>query len=703
VIAGDLAAALARAEQYLRQGAADRARDHLDELVSRDPEADNIAESHALRAQSCIALGDPAAGLAAIERAIALRPDWAQAHSIHALALRDLGMLDPAAEAIATALMLRPDDHRAWTSRGTIERRRGRLADAELAFRRATAQSPAHEPAWRGLAETLQSAGKDDASLEAWRRWLELRGGAPEARAQLGWALARMHRWDAAEVELSAAVGALSAGAVTATRLGFVRRERGDSKGAVEAFGRAADLSPGSLTPKIGRALFLPLVYDSAADLERWRSRYTRGLDALEAELPRLLEKPEALWQLDWANFYLAYQGHGDLPLQRRYASLIERMAAAAAPEWTAPKVRADTGRARARIGFASSFFRECTVGAYFGPWLTSIDRDRFEVEAFYFGSEIDETTNAIRSSVERFIHLPHDPRQIATAILSADLDVLVYPQLGMDGLDTTLAALRLAPVQCAAWGHPETTGSAAIDCFFSCAEMEPGDASAHYSERLLVLPGLGTRYAMPGIPQVSRAQLGLPDAVRLYACPHSLFKIHPDNDAVFADLLTRDRGGALVLCADRTQPVTKRFRERLARTLRQHGIDTDRRVIFQPLRPPPEFRAMLAACDVMLDTLHWSGGNTSLDALAAGLPIVACPGSLMRGRQSAAMLRALGLPELVAANPGEHVVKAIEVAGGAYPALHTRIAERRSALFDQAEPIRALEDHLLRLCGRDR
>src|SRR5438132_14246464 len=52
--------------------------------------------------------------------------------------------------------------------------------------------------------------------------------------------------------------------------------------------------------------------------------------------------------------------------------------------------------------------------------------------------------------------------------------------------------------------------------------------------------------------------------------------------------------------------------------------------------------------CDAMLDTMHWSGGNTSLDALACGLPMVALPGAFMRGRQSAGMLQLLGIAELI-------------------------------------------------------
>ena len=101
--------------------------------------------------------------------------------------------------------------------------------------------------------------------------------------------------------------------------------------------------------------------------------------------------------------------------------------------------------------------------------------------------------------------------------------------------------------------------------------------------------------------------------------------------------------------------------------------------------------------CDVMLDTVHWSGGNTSLDALAGGLPVITLPGELMRGRQSMGMLRMLDVPELVATDADDYVCRAVEVA---------REPERRAAisrtilgnldrLFDRDEPLRAFNDFL--------
>ena len=122
----------------------------------------------------------------------------------------------------------------------------------------------------------------------------------------------------------------------------------------------------------------------------------------------------------------------------------------------------------------------------------------------------------------------------------------------------------------------------------------------------------------------------------------------------------------------------------------------------FLPRMGPDGFRRVLATADVVVDTAHWSGGNTSLDAIAAGAPLVTLPGRFMRGRQSLAMLRALGLEELVATSEDDYVRRAIAVATDRERNLGLRAAlrERRGALFDRPEPIRAFQEALIHLAS---
>jgi protein O-GlcNAc transferase len=123
--------------------------------------------------------------------------------------------------------------------------------------------------------------------------------------------------------------------------------------------------------------------------------------------------------------------------------------------------------------------------------------------------------------------------------ILADAPHVLIYPGLLMDELSLQLAAQRLAPIQCNALGHPETSGLPTIDYFLSRDMMEPLDADKHYTERLVRLPNLSIYYEPLATSQatITRGELGVrPDAI-VFWCGQSLYKYHPQYDFVFAKI----------------------------------------------------------------------------------------------------------------------------------------------------------------------
>jgi CRISPR-associated protein Csy1 len=230
---------------------------------------------------------------------------------------------------------------------------------------------------------------------------------------------------------------------------------------------------------------------------------------------------------------------------------------------------------------------------------------------------------------------------------------------------------------------------------------MEPADARTHYRERLFTLPGLGTRYPSPEIPAAgTRRDLDLPDNGTLYLVPQSLFKLHPDNDDVFVDIAQRDAGAVLVFFAGTGRGPMRAFRERLSRAFQAAGVAAEPHMLFLPLRSRSDYLRVNLACDVMLDSLHWSGGNTTLDALHAGLPVITCAGRFMRGRQSMAMLRRLDCAELVADSPQQLAALAVEIAHdrSRRNALSVRIRSNLPALTQSDEPLLALDAVLRRI-----
>jgi CRISPR-associated protein Csy1 len=425
------------------------------------------------------------------------------------------------------------------------------------------------------------------------------------------------------------------------------------------------------LRAQLAARLHLPAVFDGRDALLQARAGFTAQLAALAGfDLGRVEQR---LAQLEWSNFGLAYHGEDDLALQSRYGDWLVQAAQRMRPDLAC--LSGPPARGRPRIVLASAHWYRCTAGHYFASWVGALARDpALDVHVLAVGPRFDDLTDslAVGGAAVHRLEGAADADRIADALRDLAPDLILYPELGMDTRLLPVAALRLAPVQAMGWGHPVSSGLATIDAFLSCAEMEPADAAAHYRESLHLLPGLGTRYLAPQRPEsLTRAELGLPDAP-LVVVPQSAIKIHPDNDLVYAELLRRAPRARLLLFENESSATTARL---LAR-IEQHMEPAARaRVCVQPLAARERFLQVLGACDLMLDTLHWSGGNTALDALRMGLPILTAPGRFMRGRQSAAMLATLGVAADLVVSPGQLAGRAAELlAGSSLPTLRARI-----------------------------
>lgn len=711
---------LRRAAEAKRRGDAATQRAEIARALTTDP---GNALAHFAHAELAEAAGDAAAARAGLERAVALQPAFAQAWQRLGILCGETGDANRALDAFAHAVAIEPGNARAFNNLGNALRALGRSSDAHAAFRRAVELDPGYALALANLALAARDAG-DFSDAERFARDALARHPPPSLTRTVAVLLAGVLRErgaldEAAALYERAIAMAPAASAGEWLNLARIHSERDEMTEARAAFRRAYELDRRDLRGALGAALALPMIYADRASLDAARGRYAEGIAALEADVGARvagLDADQVVDGLRWSNFLLAYQGCDDRALQARYASFAARALALAAPAGSqaapTPVRSAISGRAggpggtvpgakkrrpspRVRVGFASAFFRDGTAGRYFRSWITDLARERFEVFVYHLYPGSDALTGEIqrRADVFRaFTGAAGRPSGIAAAIRGDRLDVLVYPELGMDHVSFALAALRLAPRQLAGWGHPVTSGHGTIDGFISCAAMEPADGPSHYVEPLLLLPGIGTRYRMPTLPDAgSRAKFGLPGDVPLVLCPQSLFKIHPDNDGLFAAVLAASPRAQLVLFEGRHPRITTAFTRRLRASLELHGV-APARITVLPSMTHDDYLRVNLLCDAMLDTLHWSGGNTSLDALACGLPIVTLPGAFMRGRQSAAMLGIADAHELIAQDQADYVAIATRlIRDRAWQSeLAARLRAGRSHIFNRPEPIEA-------------
>ena len=672
------------------------------------PEARRMAL--VLRAQAHEELRDFHRAIDDLRAALALGAPDARIRNRLGILLADVGDLAGGMDAFAAAVAIDPTHGRAWTNLGNALHSAGRITEALTALQRAVAVAPDNLVAWCNLGVVQRELGDPTLAITSFGRALALAPDHRPALIALAGTLRTLGRVDEAVIHYKRAVQLDSADQGALLALAGTLAERDDVGLARGAYRMLQTKRPNSLRAAIGEALTLPMVHEGVAEIAASRAAFAAGLAGLERDVEALVRGrgfADVIDDLCWTNFLLAYHGEDDRELQARYASFVGRAIALVAPEWRAARPR-PAPRSRVRIGFASSFIVDGTMGRYFRSWIAELDRARFEIRVYHLRREATPLLQELARSVDSIRQFPAGaatPSRMAPVIRDDDLDVLIYPELGMDATSFALAALRLAPLQCAAWGHPVTTGHATIDMFFSCAAMEVPGAQAHYTERLVLLPGIGTDYARPAVPaDTARARFGLPEGDPLFLCPQSLFKIHPDNDALFARALAASPGARMVVFEGRHPVLTAKYRARLGRAFAAHDLRLDDRLLVLPQCSHEDYLRINALCDAMLDTVRWSGGNTALDALAAGLPIVTLPGSFMRGRQSAGMLALEGVDELVARDADDYVRIAARLAADRdwRTQLKSRIHAGHARVFDDPAPVHALGDVLHRLVRGD-
>jgi predicted O-linked N-acetylglucosamine transferase (SPINDLY family) len=284
------------------------------------------------------------------------------------------------------------------------------------------------------------------------------------------------------------------------------------------------------------------------------------------------------------------------------------------------------------------------------------------------------------------------------TRILADAPHALIYLDIGMEQTAVRLAALRLAPVQCTTWGHPDTSGLPSIDYYLSSEAMEPPDGDSHYTERLVRLPNLGICYMPPldagGV--MARAALGLRDDAVVYLCCQSLSKYLPQDDDLWPRIAARVPAAQFLFVSTPGRGGDAVFRARLQRAFAAAGLDWARHCVLTASVPHTDFPALLRAADVFLDSIGWSGCNSTLEAVACDLPVVTTPTGLMRGRHSAAILACMGLAHRVSADVDGYVDRAVQLADATERACGVaELRANRERVFGDLAPVRALEAFL--------
>jgi FkbM family methyltransferase len=332
--------------------------------------------------------------------------------------------------------------------------------------------------------------------------------------------------------------------------------------------------------------------------------------------------------------------------------------------------------RTRPRIGFIVMTASDGTETSSLAAHLERLDRRRFDLRLYSLVPPSGRMGAVCRASAEAYVQLPGQVAAAVARLRCEDLDVALFCTnlTAVPHQLNQIAAHRVAPIQAATGASPVTTGLRNIESMIAGTLNETDGAEAHYTERLVFMPGAFNCYAfehvLDGLERpspASRAVAGVPEHAVLFFSAANYYKIQPELSELWLRILSQVPDGYLMLMPfnqnwSRDYQIIS-FHERLRRQAAEAGVALSRLVFQPPVPTIAHLHRMIELADIYLDPFPFSGACSIYDAFETATPLVVRAGTVCRARHSTAILQEAGLGDWVVPDAEAYLKRAVELA----------------------------------------
>jgi len=395
-----------------------------------------------------------------------------------------------------------------------------------------------------------------------------------------------------------------------------------------------------------------PRVYKNTRQLNYFRKKFLLLINNINNLLSnKTLSNNERLNIIkSKTNFHLAYQQKNDLELNKKYYDLLSKIY----PQDKRFKIDQFIEN---KILFVSGFFHKHTVSKIFFNFVEEVAKiKKFEVHMLHLSHIEDDWTALFRNLNGKF-HQKTSINEIYNFLMKEKFKTIIFLDHAMNNITQAILNVKLAKKYIMLWGHPITTGSRNVDFFVSSKFMDNNNQD-NYSEKLLLLDGIGFNYKVD--KNLNSLKKIIPKNKSFYI-PQALFKFLPKYDHLLGVLLEQNKNSTISIIKDKDPHYTKIFVERL---LKNKKINKNFKRIFFLDGQDKKFNFIdkLMEHKIVMDTVGWSGGNTSIEAIYLDKPIITLEGNTLRGNHTSAILKQINLEILIAKNYSEYLALAKKI-----------------------------------------
>jgi hypothetical protein len=343
-----------------------------------------------------------------------------------------------------------------------------------------------------------------------------------------------------------------------------------------------------------------------------------------------------------------------------------------------------------------SSVYKTCC------PYIRAL-KETYRLTLVHLGQQLDNVDQSLFDEVKR-VYVENNQLN-CSEIAETDFQMAYFPDIGMDFETVWMSNLRLAPIQMTGYGHPSTTGGSEIDYFLGGQDCEdPALAGQNYAERLVLIPGIGLHSTYPDYqPRCSGG-----------AAQEVVIRLREDVVVNLPWSFNKINYGLLTW--------VKKIQQRASRPIRLQfmpGFSLNRFNAILPFlrdirdlfgesasvflnRPYEDFMRIMEDGDFSLDSHPFGGYNMVIDSVFLGKPMVTFEGTRIYNRCSSALMRKIGMEELIARDEEAYIAKAVRLVDDEdYRAsLSERLCrtDLRKMVFDTDEPqyFRKAVDYLI-------